>query len=234
MNEVDDASHVSPHTEPQTSAQHGIPPWEKAAPRWIAGLGALGFGILYMALPENLTFGPSWAPLAIEVVLLLPIFLSRLLRHPISHHTTRMLMFILLGIITLALIIGVVLLIVTLPHRAEAQATGLLRTGVLLWLSNILVFALWYWEIDGGGPGKRHLNGYKGADFLFPQQVDGNTQGWVPNFIDYLFVSFTGATALSPADTYPLSRPAKGLMMVEAVIALVVLAILIGRAVNIL
>ena len=209
MHEVDDTSQISQRdqTNKSTTAQS----WENAAPMWIAVLGALAFGLLYMELPEKSTIGPTWLPLLIEVLLLIPMILSWQLRHPLSHHVARILMFMLLGIITAALITGVVLLVRSLPDRSTSQATALLRTGVLLWLSNILVFALWYWEIDGGGPRKRHLNGYKGADFLFPQQVDGNTQGWIPNFIDYLFLAFTGATALSPADTYPLSRSLRGL-----------------------
>jgi hypothetical protein len=232
MHEIDKTEQLSPQNQAKTSTYPQV--LEKVAPKWIAAAGALAFGLLYMALPDKFTFGPGWLPLLIEVLLLLPTIVSWQIRHPISHHISRILMFTLLGIITLALIMGVVLLVRNLPNRSESQATTLLRTGGVLWLSNILVFALWYWEIDGGGPRKRHLNGHKGIDFLFPQQVDGNTQGWIPNFIDYLFLAFTAATALSPTDTYPLSRLAKGLMMIEAVTALLILSILIGRAINIL
>jgi uncharacterized membrane protein len=126
--------------------------------------------------------------------------------------------------------VGVVLLILTLP--ADRHASNLLRSGTLLWSFNILVFALWYWELDGGGPWKRHLSRHRAADFLFPQQVNGKS--WEPRFFDYLFVAFTGATALSPADTMPLTRKAKALMMLEGVLALTLTVILIGRAVNIL
>src|SRR6266581_4758280 len=84
----------------------------------------------------------------------------------------------------------------------------------------------------GGGPWKRHLSGHQAADFLFPQQVSGNS--WVPHFLDYLFLAFTGATALSPADTFPLSRLAKALMMIEAILSLTVVTVLAARAVNIL
>lgn len=123
-----------------------------------------------------------------------------------------------------------VLFILTLP--TDKHATNLLRSTALLWFFNILVFALWYWEIDGGGPWKRHLSGHHAADFLFLQQVNGAS--WAPHFLDYLFVAFTGATALSPADTYPLTRRAKVLMMIEAVLALALIGILVARAVNIL
>jgi uncharacterized membrane protein len=117
-----------------------------------------------------------------------------------------------------------------------AALAGMIVIGLLyaalLWFFNILVFALWYWELDGGGPWKRHLSGHQAADFLFPQQVSGNS--WVPHFLDYLFLAFTGATALSPADTFPLSRLAKTLMMIEAILSLTVVAVLAARAVNIL
>lgn len=222
------------HT-PQTNHEQTSPPQtHRIAPQWAALLGALAFGILYAALPEHITPGPSWLPLAIEVILSLPIVVTSLLRHPLSYTTRRIFLFLLLGIITLALLCGVVLLVISLTVNQQIHGSTLLRTAVLLWLSNIVVFGLWYWEIDGGGPVKRHHAGHKAADFLFPQQTDGNQTGWVPHFVDYLFLAFTGATALSPTDTYPLSRPAKALMMVEAVISMLIIVILAGRAVNIL
>ena len=122
----------------------------------------------------------------------------------------------------------------TLPSRTEKQAGSLLREAALLWASNVLVFALWYWELDGGGPLQRQLRGQQDGDFLFPQQASGNPSGWVPHFVDYLFLAFTGATAFSPTDTLPLSRLAKVLMILEALISLVILVVLAARAVNIL
>lgn len=206
----------------------------EVAPLWVSTIAALIAGIIYAILPQHLTLGPGWLPLALELAIILPGRAAALLRHPFSVHTNRVLALCLLGITTAALAIGVVLLVTTLPARHEGRdAISLLRTGGLLWLSNVLVFGLWYWEIDGSGPHKRAATGHQAADFLFPQQADGNTQGWTPHFIDYLFLGFTGATALSPADTYPLSRRAKALMMVEALISMVILTILIGRAINI-
>lgn len=195
---------------------------------------ALLFGVLYMALPETFTIGPSWLPLVIECLLILPLLIARLLQHPLPYKVSRALTLILLGVMTLALVIGVILLIVTLPNRQTDQSGRLLHTGALLYAGNILVFGLLYWEIDGGGPKGRHEQNNQATDFMFPQQIDGNTKGWVPHMIDYLFLAFTGATAFSPTDTFPLTWRAKLLMMVEAVIALIVLSILIGRAVNIL
>src|SRR6266480_5105314 len=203
---------------------------EAVVPGVSALIGILPTGLLYLVLPENLTIGPNWLLLVVEVVFVVPLAIDILTEWNLPHRVRRMLVLVPLGVSTLALVAGVALLILTLP--TDTHATNLLRTGALLWSFNILVFALWYWEVDGGGPWKRHLAGYRAADFLVPQQAAG--QSWVPHFLDYLFVAFTGATALSPADTYPLTRLAKGLMMVEAVLSLAVVGILIGRAVNIL
>ncbi|GCE25210.1 hypothetical protein KDA_06940 [Dictyobacter alpinus] len=204
------------------------------APLWVSTLATILFGLIYTLLPARITFGPSWLPLIIVIVLSLPGLVAFLLGHPLPHHINRALSFCVLGVITAFLITGVVLLISSLPTRQQgSDAINLLRTGGALWLSNVLVFGLWYWEIDGDGPHKRARAGHKAADLLFPQQADGNKQHWIPHFVDYLFVSFTGATALSPTDTYPLSHRAKLLMMIEAIIALTILSILIGRAINI-
>src|SRR6266699_1351500 len=99
---------------------------------------------------------------------------------------------VLLGAVTIGLVGSVAQLILNLPTE---KGTSLLRDAALIWGTNILVFALWYWEIDCGGPQKRHLSGHKAIDFMFPQQADGNTTGWVAHFVDYLFLAFTGATA---------------------------------------
>ena len=91
---------------------------------------------------------------------------------------------------------------------------GLLYSGLLLCGCNVLMFALWYWEIDGGGPEQRRESDHQAADFLFPQQMVGLDENWAPHFFDYLYVAFTGSTAFSPTDTMPLSHRAKFLMMV--------------------
>lgn len=207
---------------------------EPIAPRWAALIGLLALGVIYAFLPGRLTLGPGWLPLVIVVALLLPFIISWILRRPLPHAVVRSVALTALGVVTLALIIGVILLVMTLSHTTEAQARGLLRDAALLWLSNILVFGLWYWEIDGGGPLKRHQAGHQAADFIFPQQANGMTTDWAPQFVDYLFVAFTAATALSPTDTFPLTRLAKALMMLEAVIALIIIVLLAARAVNIL
>jgi uncharacterized membrane protein len=202
-------------------------------PRWAVIAGTLAIGLLYLALPERLTFGPSWLLLAIELVLLIPLLFIGMSRRPIPHITIRLFTLSILAVVTMGLAASIALL-VTGVLSGSIKAGFLLRSAALLWFTNILVFALWYWEVDGGGPHKRQHAGHQAADFMFPQQVDGNKTGWAPQFFDYLFVAFTGATALSPADTFPLTQPAKLLMMAEAVLSLVVIVLLAARAVNIL
>jgi uncharacterized membrane protein len=199
-------------------------------PRWLAIVAIVFIGIIYALLPSNLrVIEPNWLLLVIEAALILPLLL---IHRRLTHTTIRLFILILLGIVTLALAAGVTLLIVTLPKNS--QGLSLLRSAVLLWIFNILVFALWYFEIDGNGPYQRPLSKHKAADFMFPQQADGNTNGWAPLFIDYLFLAFTGATALSPADTFPLTRKAKVLMMLEAIFSMAIIVLLAARAVNIL
>ena len=202
------------------------------ASKWTAFIGTLVLGVLYLVFPDKLTIGPKWLLLVVEVILLLPLVLSHITHRTLPHITIRILSMALLAVVTLALASGVALLIITLPENRQPR--GLLGSAALLWVFNILVFALWYWEIDGGGPLKRHLAGHQAADFMFPQQFNGNTGNWVPFFLDYVFLAFTGATALSPADTFPLTRKAKGLMMVEAVLSMTIIILLAARAVNIL
>jgi uncharacterized membrane protein len=207
----------------------------KMAPYWAALIGMAAIGVFYFFLPSRLIIGPNWLLLAIEAVFIIPIAIYLRSGRELSHATIHTLALVLLGILTLGLATGVVLLIVLMTTAPrELSAVTLLRSAALLWGVNVLVFALWYWELDGGGPYKRHLTNHQAADFMFPQQVDGNKSGWVPHFLDYLFLAFTGATALSPADTYPLSRPAKALMMIEAILSMTIIVLLAARAVNIL
>jgi hypothetical protein len=210
--------------------QDSTDPEEVVVPSVAALIAILLTGLLYLVLPPNVIIGPNWLLLVVEGVFVVPLFIDLLTAWELSHTARRILVLVPLGISTLALVAGVALFILTLP--TDTHATNLLRSAALLWSFNILVFALWYWELDGGGPWKRHLSGHHAADFLFPQQADGKS--WAPQFLDYLFVAFTGATALSPADTYPLTRLAKALMMIEAVLSLTVIGILVARAVNIL
>ncbi|GHO46309.1 DUF1345 domain-containing protein [Ktedonospora formicarum] len=218
----------------ESNGQKPLSKGKREASRWAAILGTLTLGIIYYFLPARLRFGPEWLLLAIEIIVLLPSVVSLVLKRRLPHLPARVLSLLILGIVTVALIIGVFSLIITLATYTGKQARTLLYSAILLWLFNILVFALWYWEIDGGGPVKRHQAGHQAADLQFPQQVGGNDSGWVPHFMDYLFVSFTAATALSPTDTMPLTRRTKALMMIEALTAMSLIVLLASRAINIL
>jgi hypothetical protein len=183
----------------------------------------LAVGILHAFLPPKLLIGPAWLLLAIEAVFLVPIVFLLLTKYRLLHKTLHLLLLMLLGVLTLGLASGMVLLIITVV--TNKNATILLRSALLLWCSNILVFGLWYWQIDGGGPVKRQQSGSQAADFRFSQQEDGNPTGWIPCFLDYLFLAFTGATALGPADISPLTHRAKALMMIEALLSLLVVLV---------
>ena len=122
-----------------------------------------------------------------------------------------------------------------LLHHGSPNAHELVVSGMLIWLTNFLIFALWYWEIDRGGPGRRAA-GHDAPDFLFPQMTDDRIEprDWRPKFIDYLYVSLTNATAFSPTDTMPLTPMAKSIMGVQSLVSLVTIGLIVSRAVNIL
>ena len=170
--------------------------------------------------------------MAVEGVFLLPFVIATLTNRSVSPITLRVGSLILLGIVTRALAIGIGHMIATLKNDLKGPA--LLFSGLLLYASNVLLFALWYWEIDGGGPEERRQPEQQAADFLFPQQLGGLAGNWVPHFFDYLYVAFTGATAFSPTDTMPLSHRAKFLMMLEAMLALILISFIVSRAINII
>ncbi|GAC1579531.1 MAG: hypothetical protein NVS4B1_11340 [Ktedonobacteraceae bacterium] len=204
--------------------------------RWAAIVGILSLGVLYLFLSDKLTpaFIPKWLPLLIDGILVLPFAYSLIMRRRLPQKLLRTLGFLLAGIATIVLVSSIGLLLATLPARASKDSIALVRDAAILWISNILLFGLWYWELDGGGPLKRHQAGHKAIDFMFPQQTSGNEGGWAPHFIDYVFLAFNTATAFSPTDTAPLSRPAKVLMMIESLISLVIVAGIAARAINIL
>jgi hypothetical protein len=203
---------------------------EVVGPGIAALIGILLTGLLYFVLPPNLVLGPRWLLMVGDAVFVFPLIIDIMTKWDLSHAVRRAFVLAPLILSTLALILGVTLFTLTLSKNTDA--IDLLRAAGLLWVFNILVFALWYWDVDGGGPWKRQRSGHHAIDFMFPQQTDGKR--WAPDFIDYLFVAFTGATAFSPTDTFPLTKVAKVLMMIEAVISLSVITIIAARAVNIL
>jgi hypothetical protein len=207
-------------------------------PRWPAFVAAIGVGLLYYALPEKLTYGPGWLVLAVTVLLLVPAVLSH---RSGLHQLNEVFGYAALVVITIALLISLMLLILRLPGHKD-QPVDLLRAAAALWVGNILVFASWYWRLDGGGPNERDKQGvHTDGAFLFPQMMmDQNQkqqmgeQCWSPGFVDYLFLAFNTSTAFSPTDVPVLSHWAKALMIVQSLISLATVVLLAARAVNIL
>jgi hypothetical protein len=211
---------------------------DRPEPRWQALLAFLAVGAIYLALPRDLIVGPTWLLPTLIVVLLIPTV--------VTHRTgrrslNRALGIVINGLTTLALICSVILLVHALPSHREAPLK-LLYSGGLLWLTNVLVFALWYWRLDGGGPTVRHEEKKFGStSFLFPQmQVPREERAqfactyWRPRFIDYLFVAFTQSSTFGPTDAPLLARWSKVLAMMQTAISLSIVILLISRAVGVL
>lgn len=211
---------------------------DRPEPRGQAVLAVLAIGAIYLALPRNLVLGPIWLLPTLIVFLLVPTVLS----HRVGRYSlNRTLGMIINGITTLALIGSVILLVRTLPaHRSSPLQ--LLRSGGLLWLTNVIVFALWYWRLDGGGPTVRHKEKKFGStSFLFPQmQIPQDERAqfacarWRPRFVDYLFVAFTQSSTFGPTDSPLLARWAKVLAMIQILISLTIVVLLISRAIGVL
>lgn len=204
-------------------------------PRWPVLLAVVIAALLYSALPEALSAGPRWLLGVMVVVLAVP----GLLAHQRGFHRLNTILgYASETIVTAFLAWSVVMLVAALPARTVMPQV-LLRSAAVLWLCNVLVFALWYWRLDAGGPYARHQRGghTRGA-FLFPPMTnDGRKavgESWAPRFIDYLFLAFNTSTALSPTDTPVISRWAKLLVILQALISLTLVAVLVGRAINLL
>jgi hypothetical protein len=212
---------------------------DKPEPRWQAPLALAAVAGIYLALPKTLVVGPTWLlPVIIAVSLAPTIVAHRTGRHSLNHA----LGIVNGSIITIALFASVFLLIRTLPSHEE-PAARLLLSGVELWFANVLVFALWYWRLDGGGPINRERRHEFGSrSFVFPQmQVEKTQQArygidehWQPRFVDYLFIAFTQSSTFGPTDAPLLAGWAKALTMLQIFISLCIVLLLISRAVGVL
>lgn len=211
----------------------------RVEPLWPPILAMLAVGGLYAALPPSLVGGaPRWLLGAIVVGLLLLIVIFH---YRGDHRVHQVLGYILNSLVTVAMIFSLALLVGEVTEHSITPRR-LLTAAAALWISNFLIFASWYWRLDGGGPHVRaQTPGHTDGAFLFPQmtmpadvKLAAGEQDWEPRFMDYLFLAFNTSTAFSPTDVPVLSRWAKFLMMIQAVISLTVLALLAGRAVNIL
>ncbi|MFN2448705.1 MAG: hypothetical protein ABR508_02770 [Candidatus Baltobacteraceae bacterium] len=213
-------------------------------PRWHAGIAvAVALG-LYLLLPPRVIVGPLWLLPLLVLLMLVPLMILS----PHRHEETSWQRWMSIGSVALlnafnvATIVMLFIWQLAAPHHRNLSGEQLLLAAVNIWVTNLIVYALWFWEIDGRGPDLRaHADLSQRtlrADFLFPQQIlDKDVQARLdfrPRFLDYVFLSFTNATAFSPTDTFPLTHGAKVLMMAQAATSLVTIALIAGRAINIL
>jgi hypothetical protein len=211
---------------------------DKPEPRWQALLAMAAVGGVYLALPRELVIGPTWLLPTLIAVLVAPTIVTH---HMGRHSFNHALGIVNNGIITVALIGSVSLLVATMASHKEAPLR-LLRSGAELWLTNVLVFSLWYWRLDGGGPNMRDKRAEFGSrSFVFPQmQIEKSererfgVERWRPGFVDYLFVAFTQSSTFGPTDAPLLARWAKLLTVVQIFISLSIVILLIARAVGVL
>jgi hypothetical protein len=204
-------------------------------PFWPAQLAAAVALALYLTLPNELVMGPRWLVPGVEGVLLVGLVVTTPTRHYSQSPRRRAIVIALLVLVSAATLVSLVLLAHYLLAGSHAAGEPLIVAGGVLWVTSILVFGIWFWELDRGGPGMRsHPDGGR-PDFLFPQMRDAAREpGWTPRFSDYLYTSFTNAATFGPADAVPLTTLAKALMALESLIALTTLLLVVSRAVNIL
>jgi uncharacterized membrane protein len=217
-----------------------LPAWRRVTegePRWPVSL-AVGVAItLQILLPDQVANKHRWILPAAAAVLLVALIVSNPRRITRQSAALRSLSMVLIAVISIGNAWSAGRLIVGLVQGTEGQTAGpLLLTGAAIWLTNVIVFALWYWELDRGGPAARAVAPRPHPDFLFAQMQSPELapDDWEPAFADYLYLSFTNATAFSPTDVLPLSRWAKLTMMLHSLVSLATVALVIARAVNIL
>jgi uncharacterized membrane protein len=215
-----------------------VPAWRRhtdGEQRWPSGVAILCMIALQYSLPDRLTIGPRWLMPAIELVLIGVLFAANPGRLRRSTMPLRVCGLWLIGIASISNGASVVLLVLGIARGADVgSAAQLLTSGSTVYLINVLTFAVWFWELDRGGPVERALGSHEFPDFLFPQMTAPTmvSKDWEPEFLDYLYVAFTNSTAFSPTDTLPLSRWAKGLMALQSAISLATAALVVAKAVN--
>ena len=212
------------------------PPRARSEPVWHAQTSVLAAIALQLLLPGRLTVGPTWLLPALEVALLVGLTLATPRRLEREHTGRRRAALAMTALVSAANIASLVLLSRQLLRHGSPNGRELITSGALIWLTNVIIFGLWYWETDRGGPGVRAAGHDQAPDFLFPQMSDDRIEpiNWRPQFIDYLYVSLTNAAAFSPTDTLPLSPRAKSIMGVQSLVSLVTIGLIVSRAVNIL
>jgi len=216
-----------------------LPHWHRphrGEPRWPVSFVVAVVILLQYLLPTSLSLKSQHAIIIVEIILTIALFAispGRISKHRRSTWWTGV---ALTGVMTASNIASAVHLLEKLIDGTIRSPANLLAFGGSIWLTNMVVFSLWYWEFDRGGPGARAEAIDPYPDFLFPQMTDPSYAPleWKPTYFDYLFTSYTNASAFSPTDVMPLTRWAKMLMMIQSATSLVTVGLVIARAVNIL
>jgi uncharacterized membrane protein len=216
------------------------PAWRRATrgePRWQPSVAVVVMLVLQVRLGEGLSPFSPWLLPALELVLLVVLVAvnpARIDRHQPALRAVSLALVALASLFNAGSV--VVLVRGLIDGTLSGQASTLLAAGANVWITNVIVFGLWYWELDRGGPGARAEGRDPDPDFLFPQMSDstGDYHHWEPQFVDYLYVACTNAMAFSPTDAMPLTRWAKLGMMLQSGISLVTAALIVARAVNVL
>ncbi len=204
-------------------------------PRWPASLALLTCVLLYIVLPSRLVVGPRWL-LPVLVALPLGPLSARRHRHPNESPWIRKVVLVLMTIVTVANVTSAALLVHRLLSSNVSQGTQLIYSAVSIWLTNVIIFGVWFWEIDRGGPHRRAGTEDLLPDVQFPQMGGAKLAppDWRPHFFDYLYTSFANGTSFAPADAMPLTLRLKVLFASEAAVSLVAIVVVGARAINIL
>jgi hypothetical protein len=214
-------------------------PSDRHTRRWPASLAVIVALGLQLAVPAQIMQAPRWIMPAIGAALLIPLIWTNPFHLRRDESWLRWIELVLVAVLVLINAVYLISLIVLLSSGETANGNVLVKAALLIWVTNVVAFALWYWEIDRGGPFARmpeHEHEEERADLLFPQMtVDlPGWERWLPGFTDYLFVAFTASTAFSPTDTMPLTARVKTLMGIQSAMALLTIAVVAARAVNVL
>jgi uncharacterized membrane protein len=215
-----------------------LPAWRRhthGEQRWPGAVAILGMIVLQLLLPDRLTVVSRWALPAVELIIIG--LLAAMHPGDMESRSARLRRtgLALIVVASLGNVWAVARLVLDIATGVDTgNAAHLLATGGNVWLINVLTFAVWYWELDRGGPLERALGTEEHPDFLFPQMTtpDMAPQEWEPRFLDYLYLAFTNSTAFSPTDTLPLSRGAKLGMLLQSAISLITAALVVAKAVN--
>jgi uncharacterized membrane protein len=225
------------HTDAEGHVHH-LPAWlrpTEGEPRWPVSIAVAGIVVLQLLAPANLAFKPRPLLPGLETLLFILLTIANPRRINRENRWLRTAGLLLVVAASVATAWSAFRLVYELVTGHGGEAVPLLVNGGAIWLTNVIVFALWYWEFDRGGPAARASARRPHPDFLFIQMTTPELvhRDWEPGFVDYLYLSFTNATAFSPTDTLPLTAWAKLTMMFQSLISLVTVALVVARAVNI-